>query len=304
MLDPSFVRKNKSRWRYPLESIVFHLFILLFFWGLERAVRMETLRKVLDQAKKEKTFLVRPLSEEEFRKNFPRNIIVDTVHKNDFKKKIKDRAKYLGEKTQRVTEETRAEGFGSPRSGSSEKRFKPMAKEKPSQNKGVVPSIRKFGSLLEPGEKTKLQRGSFNVLDSDVKISSQTILSTDEYVYATFYNRMRESIAVYWEPKVREVMENRFSHLTPGIYKTETKIYISRAGEILDVEIEQSSGVLKLDDIATTSVKEAHAFLNPPSQLFEVDPRAGLDFGFYVHIYPQKLLRFGYEPDQRLRRSY
>jgi hypothetical protein len=276
--------------------------VVVGFWALERAVYLGALQKAFDLQKK--TLLVKPMSEEEFRKNFPRNMIVDTLHRNDFEKKIKDRAKYLGEKTQRVKEETRAEDFGSPRAGSLEKMLKPHKREKLSQEKGAGTVVKKFGSLLDSGEKTKLQRGSFNVLDSDVKVSSQTILNTDEYVYSTFYNRMRESIAVYWEPKVREVMENRFSNLTPGIYKTETKIFISRSGEILDVEVEQSSGVLKLDDIATSSVKEAHIFLNPPSQLFELDPRAGLDFGFYVHIYPKKMLRFGYEPDQRLRRAY
>lgn len=294
MLDPSFLHKRKSRWRYPLKSLFFHLVIVLLFWGLERAGRLGALQKV---------FMVKPMSEEEFRKNFPRNMIVDTIAKNEFEKKLNDHAKYLGEKTQRVKEETRAEGFGSPRAGSVEKLTSPKIK-KENQSRSVGPFNKKFGSLLEEGDKTKLQRGNFNVLDSDVKISSQTILNTDEYVYSTFYNRMREAIAVYWEPKVRDVMENRFSHLTPGIYKTEAKIYISRKGEILDVEIEHSSGVIKLDDIASTSVREARAFLNPPNQLFEQDPRAGLDFGFYVHIYPRKVLRFGYEPDQRLKRSY
>lgn len=301
MLDPSFLQKRKSRWRHVLQSLLFHLLVIASFWALEKAVHLGALQKAFDLQKK--ILLVKPMSEEEFRKNFPRNMVVDTVQRNDFEK-IKQPAKYLGEKTQRVKEETRAENFGSPRAGSLEKMLKPNTKEKLSQEKGAGASVKKLGSLLEPGEKTKLQRGSFNVLDSDVKISTQTILNTNEYVYSTFYNRMRESIAVYWEPKVREVMENRFSNLTPGIYKTETKIFISRSGEILDVEVEQSSGVNKLDDIATSSVREAHAFLNPPTQLFELDSRAGLDFGFYVHIYPQKMLRFGYEPDQRLRRAY
>lgn len=302
MLDPSFLQKRKSRWRHVLQSLLFHLLVIASFWTLERAVHLGALQKAFDLQKK--ILLVKPMSEEEFRKNFPRNMVVDTLQRNDFEKKTKNRAKYLGEKTQRVKEETRAQNFGSPRAGSLEEMLKSNTKEKLSQQKGVGASVKKLGSLLEPGEKSKLQRGSFNVLDSDVKISSQTILNTNEYVYSTFYNRMRQSIAVYWEPKVREVMENRFSNLTPGIYKTETKIYISRSGEILDVEVEQSSGVVKLDDIATSSVREADAFLNPPMQLFELDPRAGLDFGFYVHIYPKKMLRFGYEPDQRLRRAY
>ncbi len=302
MLDPSFLRKHKSWWVNPLKSLFFHVFVIVCLGLIDRAARRGALQEAFEH--KKKTILVRPLSEEEFRKNFPRNIIVDTIKKNDFKKESKDRAKYLGEKTQRVKEETRADGFGSSRALSREKLRMPKLKEKPLQNFGMKMEDKKFGSLLERGEKTKLQLGNFNLLDPDVKISTQTILNTDEYVYSTFYNRMREAIVVYWEPKVREVIEDRFSHLTPGIYKTETKIYISQKGEILDVEVEHSSGVLKLDDIASTSIREARAFLNPPKQLFERDPRAGLDFGFYVQIYPKKILRFGYEPDQRLKRSY
>lgn len=303
MLDPSFLRKRKSRWTYPLESLFFHLAVLIALLGLERASRIGALQKALDQEKKEKTFLVKPISEEEFKRNFPRNMVVDTEIQNPLQEKAKDRAKYFGEKTQRVKEETRAEAFGSPRAGVVENLFKPNFKEKFSGvGKGVKPDT--VGKPLEKGEKSKLQRGNFNVLDSDVKISSQTILNTDEYVYSTFYNRMREAIAVFWEPKVREIMENRFSNLTPGIYKTETKIYLSRSGEVLEVEIIRPSGIQRLDDIATSSISQAHVFLNPPSQLFKVDPRAGLDFGFYVHIYPRKMLRFGYEPDQRLKRSY
>ena len=47
---------------------------------------MGALQKALEEVKKEKALLVKPISEEEFRKNFPKNIIVDTLRKNDFEK--------------------------------------------------------------------------------------------------------------------------------------------------------------------------------------------------------------------------
>jgi len=299
MIDPSFLRKRKTKWKFPLEAFLLHVVVIGLILLVERSNHYQKLAEEA-QDLKNKTLNVKPISEEEFQKLLPHQI-VDTKIVNPLKIKPKDQAKYLGEKTQRVQKETQSKNFGAADGGntSAASATQAAAETLPEPGFGSQPKI---GKALEQGEKSILQKGNANMLGPDVAVSADTILNTDEYVYSSFFNRMRDAIAGYWQPRVLEIIESRHnSKMGPGIYRTDLRIFISRDGQVLDVSMKNSSGVKELDTAATSSVFLAHQFQNPPAELFAKDPRADIEFGFYVQITPHTLLpQFNYVPDDRL----
>jgi TonB family protein len=112
-----------------------------------------------------------------------------------------------------------------------------------------------------------------------------TFLNTKEFKYATFFYRVRDSVAGYWEDLA--AAEYRRRDPTGNIYgirdrSTLLHIQLTRDGRLDQVRVEQTSGVDFLDNVAVQAFKMAEPFPNPPPGIVEEDGSIRFNFQFVV----------------------
>lgn len=232
--------------------------------------------------------------------------------------KPKDLAPYLSDRTQRVGKQTVAPQFGSTTGGlkSGDNRVeKPAARPKNARERleklglsgGVGAMIRPLVAREDPQPDPgkgpagdgKMSHGSHDLLNKDVAIGADTLLNTDEYVYASFYNRLKSEAAARWEPIVRRIIEGRGARQREGLFKTDTRFTLDSDGSMHEVLIEAASGDSMFDEAARTALLQLLRIENPPAGLRESDGRYRIRLGFIVNL-EKSGLRMQYEPDPRL----
>ncbi|MEZ4814631.1 MAG: TonB family protein [Bdellovibrionota bacterium] len=290
MIDPSFLKKKKSKWKYPVGALLFHILIIGGLILLEIHFRRELIRNEVARM-----LQVRPVTAEELQKIMSRAKIVDTEWIEEKDLVVSDDVKaYSGEKTQRVKEETRAANSGSVRG--IEQSLQMTSKKIKGLKEGP------FGRKLKISEKSKFKKGTYEFLDPSIKVSDKTILNTNAYIYASFANRMKESIAAAWTPRWRKVADKRKKEMSTGIYMTVTRIFIEKDGTVSNVSIDRSSGIPALDKAAKDSILEVRAFPNPPPDLFGPSFNGNFDFTFVISLVPGSVFCFNFLPDEKLDR--
>jgi TonB family protein len=211
----------------------------------------------------------------------PRGELVDIIDSQKSEAKAPSGARFLSDKNRTVEKETQARftgpnpttAFGKP--GSSRQAFR---KTPSSLSKtGVVGTGKVKLEVPEsimgegPGPSSSSRVASLapsNYLP-EVAIGDQTLLSTREYAYASFYIRMKRQMEATWDP--RSVINAE--RLARDQYVTTLAITLKPDGSLDDVRIEQSSGNPRLDQQAVEAVHQAAPYLNPPPQLVDEDSR-------------------------------
>jgi hypothetical protein len=237
-----------------------------------------------------------------------------------------DRARYRGERTQRVERETQAPQTGSvaaslpgSRSGAPGESAAPTsAPPKPapdlaklglssalSPELAPIQEIKPEGqggggaaSEAKPGRRD-LRYGTNEPLDPRIAVGSRTILNTDEYVYAGFFNRLTQEVRPRWEPLVQRILDRQGKNIPPATYQTLTSFTMDGEGNIVDVLVETSSGRSELDEAARAALRQVLRLRNPPLALRESDGYIRLKLGFTLYL-DKTGFRFNYVPDPRL----
>jgi TonB family protein len=296
MIDPFFQSsKNSGFGKFFIGSIFFHLFVmttLLFIdgWVLEKKVVGE-LKKYLE---------VQSISMNEYQKLLSNARVVETEQAtvDEIDLSPPKKTQHLSERTQRVKKETRSDKFGSVSGGSKKINIESLATPERKHTGGFGDfKVEILGDKVQDTGKSLLNKGSFDLMDSSISVADRTVLNTDEYVYSTFSNRMREAIAVRWEPKWRVVSKDIKRQMLPGVYITRTRIFLEPTGDVTKATVERSSGFYQLDQIAVASIYEAKYFQNPPKDLFGPSFNGSIEFSFVITITPSTLL--GYNSSQQ-----
>jgi len=109
----------------------------------------------------------------------------------------------------------------------------------------------------------------------EVEVGMQTLLSTREFVYYSYYNRIKDRLRQYWEPKIKEKFERivRQGRTIASDSDRITKciILLDRNGTLVRVQIVGASGIVDLDEAAVEAFKAAAPFPNPPKGIVEAD---------------------------------
>lgn len=110
---------------------------------------------------------------------------------------------------------------------------------------------------------------------NDVATGAQTLLNTREFVYYSYYTRIKDKLRQYWEPKIKEKMERIVRQGRTIASETErvTKVVIilDSRGTLVRVQVVGASGLVDLDDAAVEAFKAAAPFPNPPKGIVEKD---------------------------------
>lgn len=120
----------------------------------------------------------------------------------------------------------------------------------------------------------------------DVEKSSETLLSTREFVYYSFYSRIRRQLNQHWGGKVREKMTKIFkqgrSIASAEDRITKLLITLNKQGTLTKVQVLSDSGVRDLDEAAIEAFKEAAPFPNPPEGIVDEDGTIKIRWDFIL----------------------
>lgn len=128
----------------------------------------------------------------------------------------------------------------------------------------------------------------------DVKTGMQTLLSTREFVYYSYYNRIKDRLRQYWEPKIKEKMEHivrtgrTIASSTDRI--TRIVIILDNHGTLVRVQIVGPSGVNDLDEAAVEAFRAAAPFPNPPKGIVDSDGTIKIRWDFILEANANSLV--------------
>lgn len=194
---------------------------------------------------------------------------------------------FRGEKTRRVKEQTVARGGETLNEASSTKtqsKSLPQVQTPPLSRFGlpIVPSQKQLPpdtpDFVIMGENTNPQTREYI---QGMKESETTALNTKEYVYYSYFQRIRERLNQAWKPILKDKIfkiYRRGRHLASNNdYLTKTLVTLDRRGEVVRVRVLEESGTRDLDEAAVKAFNKAGPFPNPPKGLMnsqgEVDIR-------------------------------
>lgn len=114
----------------------------------------------------------------------------------------------------------------------------------------------------------------------------ETLLSTREFVYYTYYNRIRNQLSEYWEPKIKQKVLNMFKQgrriASTEDHITKVQIVLDAKGILMKVQVLGASGVQDLDEVAVEAFRAAAPFPNPPKGIIESDGTVKIEWDFVV----------------------
>lgn len=132
----------------------------------------------------------------------------------------------------------------------------------------------------------------------DVNKGMETMLSTREFVYYSYYNRIKERIRQHWEPTIREKVKMIFRQgrtiASTKDHITQVMITLNNQGELENVEVVTPSGLEQLDDAAVDAFRDAQPFPNPPKGMVESDGKIRIRWDFVLEAstyQPRKIRR-------------
>jgi len=213
--------------------------------------------------------------------------------------------RFLSEFDQKVLKQTRAERTGQfkntaeggqPDEGTKdgEKKEKPeLERSARKRDPGELPTLRELTPkfALNPGPKAleKTNPGDPSQTDDylkDVQSGLQTLLSTREFIYFSYYNRIKEALRNHWEPNVREkvkIIYRKGRNIASAKDRvTQVMVVLDKKGELIRVEIIGRSGVESLDAAAVEAFKDAAPFPNPPQGMVEPDGTIKIRWDFVL----------------------
>ena len=224
--------------------------------------------------------------------------------KNRLNDEMPDKARFLSRHNQRVEKETRAAKSGkfentakagAPKPGSrdGDKQEKPKKNLKALTN-GQLPTLaalRPNFSPTPPGPTKPNQQppGTPSQTDDylkDTQIGVQTLLSTREFVYYSYYARIKEKIRQHWEPTVKanvqRVVRQGRTIASARDRRTRVLITLDKNGTLLQVQVIGESGIMELENAAIDAFRAAAPFPNPPQGMVEQDGHIRIRWDFIL----------------------
>jgi len=224
--------------------------------------------------------------------------IVDQDKINDV---LDPNSKLLSSHNQKVNKETVAKNHGDFQN--QKMNLQPKLKKKSEENptvKQVTLPADIFGtyksSLAKVLEKQKELDVNGNQAGGEVSRSRdylpdkddglETLLSTREFVYYSYYTRIRNQLTEYWEPKIKQKVITMFRQgrriASADDHITKLQIILDAKGILMKVQILGASGIQDLDEVAVDAFRAAAPFPNPPKGIIESDGTVKIEWDFVV----------------------
>jgi TonB family protein len=200
---------------------------------------------------------------------------------SDMQQEAKTRGSYTG-----ATGPTAFDGFVPKRGEGAFEQQRRERSEIPRGQSGAgggapeVPNLKPTQDVLERA----IGGGNVDHLD-DVTNGDETALNAKRWIHASFFNRLKRSVAQNWDPA--SVWRRRDPNGSVYGYKTrvtEVRVALTAKGDLAKIVVTQPSGVTELDDEAVRAFQHAAPFVNPPKELANDDGLITFAFSFYFEI--------------------
>lgn len=147
----------------------------------------------------------------------------------------------------------------------------------------------KLGSRSTPERANTTPRsaqagGDQAIMDPRLAQGSENMLNAQESVYYSFYARLYEAIAPNWQSHVRSVASRQRPPM--GDYTTVAYVVFDSHGNLLRVEIVESSGLPAIDEAVPFSWKRIGKFPNPPRDLVDAQGEVKTVWTFTLNVGP------------------
>lgn len=120
----------------------------------------------------------------------------------------------------------------------------------------------------------------------DIETGMQTLLSTREFVYYSYYQRIREQLRQHWEPSVRERVQIIYKQgralASANDLVTQVVLVLDHRGQFIRVDVIGASGVQALDEAAVEAFRAAAPFPNPPKGIVDPDGTIKIRWDFIL----------------------
>jgi len=209
-------------------------------------------------------------------------------------------AKYLSQFNQKVVSETKAQNAGKYNNSAGKGLSQGQAAKKPREALDMQPQVKGPGSILDKfkpkvdwtamanknagGDGLDLSRTSDHL--KEVETGAQTVLSTREFIYYSYFKRIKGQIQQYWEPsikgKMRKIMHSGRNIASTADRTTKLLIILNEKGTLVGVKVLSESGLEDLDDAAIEAFRAAAPFPNPPTGIVESDGTIKIRWDFVL----------------------
>lgn len=102
----------------------------------------------------------------------------------------------------------------------------------------------------------------------DVVAGSETLLKTREFIYYSYYSRIKSQLRQHWEPRIKEkivkILRQGRQIASVDDKVTRLMITLDESGELVRIQVRDASGYNDLDDAAIDAFRAAAPFPNPP----------------------------------------
>lgn len=139
--------------------------------------------------------------------------------------------------------------------------------------------------LPSPAVLDKITGAAANDHLQDVDEGDGTFLSTREWKYASFFNRVKQSVGQQWNPSQQLRLRDPTGNVYGGRDRyTLLAITLDQNGHLKDAYVEKSSGLDFLDLEAIKAFERAQPFPNPPAGILASDSTVRFQFGFFLEM--------------------
>lgn len=306
--------------KYPLSllaSLLLHSLFLLLSFVMPLHTPPQQSERIEISLQETTPLKIETLKENELPKDTLQVVDQDENPVNDEKS---EKAKYLGAHNQVVQKETVAQNKGefknrkenelSPGTGGKPKLslndlqpkldIAKMVEEKQTQERQIEKALEEdaMKQLIEKQQEKTAQAKNMNPgtgggdvsqtndYVKDAEKGMETMLSTREFVYYTFYSRIRRQLNQHWGGKVREkvakILKEGRSIASTDDKITKLLITLDKMGKLVKVQVVSDSGIRDLDDAAIEAFQEAAPFPNPPAGIVDPDGTIKIRWDFIL----------------------
>jgi protein TonB len=122
----------------------------------------------------------------------------------------------------------------------------------------------------------------------DIDTGLETSLSTREFIYYSYYSRIRSQLNQYWSAEVKSNLA-QYAKNNPLVSISKDKITkcmitLDSLGNLTQVQIIEVSGIKELDEAALSSFRSAAPFPNPPHGIQDQDGNIRIRWDFILEI--------------------
>ncbi|OFZ79831.1 MAG: hypothetical protein A2583_06055 [Bdellovibrionales bacterium RIFOXYD1_FULL_53_11] len=146
--------------------------------------------------------------------------------------------------------------------------------------KNRADAARMFDRTLAPGDSLSQE------YVKGLKESERTALSTREFVFYGYFQRIREQLDVAWSRSLREQLLKYYKNgrqlASEMDHTTRVLVTLNSGGEITRVQVVEESGTRDLDDAAVKAFNKAGPFPNPPKGIVDKEGNIKIRWDFIL----------------------